>query len=151
VEMDIRERLIICTDSGLQQARPKASALGPARLDAWRLPDGDALKIRRTHLKDRRQDRRGNSEDQIERARHGPPDRPGVDQDLAKERSRTLDFGRVLIFAWQRVAVPLTRAFPPIGTLKVEIQEQHRAAPRSLTYAPSRTHQSSHRRARSGL
>jgi hypothetical protein len=30
VEMDVRERLIICTDSDLQQARPKASALGPA-------------------------------------------------------------------------------------------------------------------------
>ena len=60
-----------------------------------------------------------------------------LDQDLQqKERSRSLDFGRVLDFrSWHRISASLTRALPPIATLKVKIHEQDRATPRSLTYA----------------
>jgi hypothetical protein len=130
VEMDIREGLIIRADRRLQQPLPKAAAFGPSRLQAWRLLDGDALEFRRSHLKDHRQDRRRHAKDEVECARQGAPDCPGVDQDLAKERSRSLDFGRVLIFAWQRISASLTRALPPLAALKVKIHEQDRATPK---------------------
>jgi hypothetical protein len=133
--MDIRGGLIVRSNRSFQEPLPKAAALGPSRLQTWRLLDGDALEVRRSHLKDHRQDRRRHAKDKIKCARHGAPHRPGVDQDLAKERSRSLEFGRVLIFAWHRISASLTRALPPIAALKVKIHEQDRATPRSVAHA----------------
>ena len=133
--MDIRERLIIRADGRPKQPFPETAALGPPRLQVSALLRGYAIDLGNSHLNDGRRDRGGHAENQIERARHRAADCPCVHQDLANQQCGALGLRRVRGFREQRIAPPLACALPPLGALKIQVDEKDRAAPRPLAYA----------------
>ena len=134
MEMDIRERLIIRTDGCLKQPFPKAAAFRPTRLQVSRLLEGDAIYSRGSHLNEGGRDRRGHSKDQIERARRRSADRQGIHQDLANKQCGALGLRRVRDLREQRSGSPLACALPPLGALKIQVDEG------GLASAPARSH-----------
>jgi hypothetical protein len=135
VEMDIRERLIICADGRAKQPFPETAALGPTCLQVSALLNGDAIDLGHSHLNDGRRYRGGHAENQIERARHRAADRPCVHQDLANEGHRATGVPQARAFREQKIDTTLACALPPLGTLKVQVDKEHRASPRALACA----------------
>jgi hypothetical protein len=133
--MDIRERLIIRTDGCLKQPFPKAAAFRPTRLQVSSLLKGDAIYFRGSHLDEGRRNRRRHSKYQIERARCRSADRQGIHQDLPDKQYGALGLWRVRGLREQRIGPLLTRALPPLGALKIQVDEKDRAAPRPLAHA----------------
>jgi hypothetical protein len=142
VQMHVRERLMIRRDGGLQQAFPKAATLWPSRLQMSCRLDRDAIDLGRPQLSDGGGNGGCHAEDQIERPRHRATDRPSIHQYLANERHRTVGIGQVCPFCRQWIRTSLARPLPPIGALKVQVDQDHRTAParshaRASTWAQS--------------
>jgi hypothetical protein len=130
--MDIRERPIIRADGRLKQAFPEIATLGPPGLKVSALLHSDAIDLWYSHVNDGFRYWGGHAENQIESARHRATDRPCVHQDLANERHCTLSVPAASAFQEQRIGAAPAYALPPIGTLKVQVDKEHRASPRSL-------------------